>query len=115
MKKSLEAVQIRANSLFPRRVNENALDYIKTIERILDYQNDMIGVNQDVLKNIQEPHKRDAMGLGKQRIRTAQAKTLGMLNSFKLDFSGQLVTAQEKIKSIGRIIRNKRNMNDLMS
>lgn len=95
--KCLGAVLKRCQTLFPQRVPDQALSYIKSLEKILDFQSDMVGVNRDVLEQLKTMKKTENLGVGRQRMQTAQIKTVSMLNSFRLDFSGQVLAVKEKI------------------
>jgi hypothetical protein len=57
MKDSLLAVLKRCRFIFPKRNLPDAHDFIKSMERILDFQSNMIGINKDVLKSLQDPIK----------------------------------------------------------
>jgi hypothetical protein len=83
-----------------------AFDYVKTLEKILDFQSDMVAVNQDQLKKVRQGTKVDSNGLGRQRLQMAQTKTINMLNSFKVDFSGQSVKVLAQIENVGQLKKN---------
>lgn len=38
-----------------------------------------------------------------------------MLNSFRLDFSGQVLAVKDKVQEVGQLIRNQVNLRDLVN
>lgn len=48
-----------------------------------------------------------SVGLGKKRLQLAQQTTFAMMNSFRVDFSGQENALREQINSAGRLVRSK--------
>lgn len=69
--KSLSAVLRRCQTLFPQRIPDQALSYVKSLEKILDFQSDMVGVNRDVLEQLKTLKKTENLGVGRQRMQTA--------------------------------------------
>ena len=102
----MKAVQNRSRTIFPGHNPALAFDYVKTLEKILDFQSDMVAVNQDQVKKVREATKADSKGLGRQRLQMAQTKTINMLNSFKVDFSGQSVKVLAQIENVGQLKKN---------
>ena len=72
----------------------------------------MVAVNQDQLKKVREGTKVDSNGLGRQRLQMAQTKTINMLNSFKVDFSGQSVKVLAQIENVGQLKKNEASFHD---
>ena len=101
----MKAVQNRSRTIFPGHNPALAFDYVKTLEKILDFQSDMVAVNQDQLKKVREAAKVDSNGLGRQRLQMAQTKTINMLNSFK-------VLAQ--IENVGQLKKNDVSFHDAL-
>ena len=110
----MKAVQNRSRTIFPGHNPALAFDYVKTLEKILDFQSDMVAVNQDQLKKVREAAKVDSNGLGRQRLQMAQTKTINMLNSFKVDFSGQSVKVLAPIENVGQLKKNDVSFHDAL-
>jgi cellobiose phosphorylase len=110
----MKAVQNRSRTIFPGHNPALAFDYVKTLEKILDFQSDMVAVNQDQLKKVREAAKVDSNGLGRQRLQMAQTKTINMLNSFKVDFSGQSVKVLAQIENVGQLKKNDVSFHDAL-
>ena len=61
----MRAVQGRCKSIFPGKVPGPAFEYIKTLEKILDFQSDMISLNEDQVEKLRHNLKADQHGLGR--------------------------------------------------
>ena len=61
----MRAVQGRCKTIFPGRVPGPAFEYIKTLEKILDFQSDMISLNEDQVEKLRHNLKADQHGLGR--------------------------------------------------
>lgn len=83
--------------------------YLKTLEKILDFQSEMVCVNKDQFQRLTSEYKRDLDGHGRQRLLVAQSKSLSLLNSFRVDFSTLKEDFLDKIPTIGKIIYQKEN------
>ena len=110
LERAMQSVQSRCKSIFPGYNPNQAFDYVKNLEKILDFQSDMISVNQDRLKIVRGEAKLDSQGLGRQRLQIAQQKTFNMVNSFRIDFSGQSVRVLTEIDNVGKLIHNKASL-----
>lgn len=51
---SMFAVQTRCETIFPGVKPSGAYSHIKSLEKIIDFQSDMIGVNNDHMSIIQD-------------------------------------------------------------
>jgi hypothetical protein len=87
---SLVALQTRCCTIFPKETKE-AFEHVKSLEKILDFQSDMISKNTNLLKTIQKKTanpENEELSLGKQRLLALKSKTLDLINIYHLDFAG---------------------------
>jgi len=61
----MTAVKTRCKAIFPGKVPGPAFNYVKTLEKILDFQSDMVAVNQDAVDKLRHNLKPDGFGLGR--------------------------------------------------
>ena len=73
-----------------------AIEYVKSLEKILDFASDMVDVRRDqvekLLKDGGDPSKKETAeysGLGRQRLVAAEAKARNLVHSFRVDYSGR--------------------------
>ena len=104
MHSSLVAALKRGRTIFPKKNQNEAFDYIKSIEKVIDFQSDMIGIRSDTIEALLDQAKQDCQGLGQQRIMFIHSKAFGLLNSLHIDFSGQIFSLNEKLSQVGKVV-----------
>ena len=61
----MRAVQSRCLNIFPGKPPGPAMLYLKTLEKILDFQSDMVCVNKDHFKSVTVEYQRELDGHGR--------------------------------------------------
>jgi len=72
----------------------------------------MVAVNIDIAAQLKGTLEKQVNGLGRQRLQLAQQKAIQMLNSFRIDFSGQTAAVIEQVNKVGKLVHHKNVVSD---